>query len=141
VIEWENTERNLQVVKGREANLRRAVFEVHFDQPEEGTNTFNMRDGSVLKGTHCINRNFTDTDDLEVVLKQIEQMGNFGAFIADRLVNWKPSLAVGEYKELCDQAEKGDQNAALIVELINRVIVSKPGLPSLELVKEPKRRK
>jgi hypothetical protein len=74
-------------------------------------------------------------------LERIENLGNQGKFIAERLVSWHPSFLVTEYRQLQEDAEKEGSNFAKdALKIINEFLVITDAAPSLE-IREPKKGK
>jgi len=63
-----------------------------------------------------------------------------GPFIADRLVSWKPTFLLTEYRQLCEDEAKGDKFAKSVLNIVNEMLTITEGAPSLE-IKEPKVKK
>ena len=126
---WEQAKDALDAAKAAEARLRKAaIAAIYPDGIAEGANTVELADGIKLTATGKLNyRLDSNTDKVEKVLEKLEKSGPEGKLLADRLVAWKPSLAVGEYRQLDDKYRK----------IIDTVITTSDGMPSLEL-KRPK---
>lgn len=122
---WEQAKSALEIAKGLEARLRKqAIAAIYPDGIAEGANTIELADGVKLTATGKINyRLDSDTDKVEKALDKLEKAGPEGKLLADRLVSWKPSLAVGEYRKLDDKYRK----------IVDAVITTSEGTPTLEL--------
>lgn len=122
---WEQAKDALATAKAAEARLRKAaIAAIYPDGIGEGANTVELADGVKLTATGKINYKLdSDTDKVEKVLDKLEKSGPEGKLLADRLVSWKPSLAVGEYRQLDDKYRK----------IIDTVITTSDGMPSLEI--------
>lgn len=128
ILKWNETKKELDRLKAEEIQLRSAVVALSFtDVDKEGTQNLELGQGYKLKCIFKTNYSFTDKDALEKALSKIEKLGAEGEYIAERLVKFKPELSISEYKKLDNKYLK----------IINEVIVTKPGTPTLELV-EPK---
>ena len=135
ILAWEAAVKALAAAKDAEAALRKEVLAEAFAfDPEalrEGTENFELGNGYKLKAVFKISRNLNNENEaVDKVLSKIEKTGPEGAFIAERLVKWKPELSVSEYKKLPEKFKK----------MIDEVVTSKEATPSLELVapKAPK---
>jgi hypothetical protein len=115
-----------------ERELRKQVVKEFFPNGAEGTNNYELPDGSKLKATIGITYKL-DKDKIDDALEQIERIGNDGNFIAERLVTWAPSLSVSEFKKLDDASPSHAQ----IKEVIQTVLTTSPSTPTLEII-EPK---
>ena len=129
ILAWEAAVKALAAAKDAEAALRKEVLAEAFAfDPEalrEGTENFELGNGYKLKAVFKISRNLNNENEaVDKVLSKIEKTGPEGAFIAERLVKWKPELSVTEYKNLPDKFRK----------LIDEVVTSKEATLALELV-------
>ena len=129
ILAWEVAVKALAAAKDAEAALRKEVLAEAFAfDPEalrEGTENFELGNGYKLKAVFKISRNLNNENEaVDKVLSKIEKTGPEGAFIAERLVKWKPELSVSEYKKLPEKFKK----------LFDEVVTSKEAMPSLELV-------
>lgn len=131
IMKWQDSVKALAAAKEAEAELRKTVLTECFDfdkDDREGTENVELGKGFKLKAVFKLNRRLNNKDEaVDKVLSKIEKSGAEGEFIADRLVKWKPELALSEYKKLPEKFKK----------LIDGVLTATPGTPSLELV-EPK---
>ena len=129
ILAWEAAVKALAAAKDAEAALRKEVLAEAFAfDPEalrEGPENFELGNGYKLKAVFKISRNLNNENEaVDKVLSKIEKTGPEGAFIAERLVKWKPELSVSEYKKLPEKFKK----------LFDEVVTSKEAMPSLELV-------
>ena len=129
ILAWEAAVKALAAAKDAEAALRKEVLAEAFAfDPEalrEGTENFELGNGYKLKAVFKISRNLNNENEaVDKVLSKIEKTGPEGAFVAERLVKWKPELSVSEYKKLPEKFKK----------LFDEVVTSKEAMPSLELV-------
>jgi len=126
LAEWYRLQDQLKKVKAAEMLLRTKIFKGFFPNPQEGTNNHNLPDGYVLKGKHTINRE-VDPGAFQAMREQFAQAG----IHPDSLVQWKPSLKLGDYRELT--AEQ--------MHLFDQCLIIKPGSPALEIVLPAKAKK
>ena len=129
IPQWQEATKALAAAKEAESALRAEVLKNAFSfNPEalrEGTENFELGNGYKLKAVFKISRNLNNENEaVDKVLSKIEKTGPEGAFIAERLVKWKPELSVSEYKKLPEKFKK----------LFDEVVTSKEAIPSLELV-------
>ena len=129
ILAWEAAVKELAAAKDAEATLRKEVLAEAFAfDPEalrEGTENFELGNGYKLKAVFKISRNLNNENEaVDKVLSKIEKTGPEGAFIAERLVKWKPELSVSEYKKLPEKFKK----------LFDEVVTSKEAMPALEMV-------
>jgi len=129
---WEAANKALAKAKEAEIELRNKVIEAWYPaHKEEGTENIELAAGYKLKAVFKVNRTLADRDKVDAALTKIEKLGGVeGKIIAERLIQWKPSLNKKEYDILTDKYRK----------VIDEVLTIKPGAPSLEIV-EPKSKK
>lgn len=121
---WNETKTELDRIKAVEAELRKQVVVEFFSgEKKEGTENVLLGNGYKLKCTFKQNYNLR-ADEVEKALQKIEAMGDEGKFIAPRLVNWKPSLVIKEYRDLSEKMRK----------IIDGVLTISDGAPSLEII-------
>ena len=129
ILQWTEAAKKLAEAKAVELALRNEVVAINFaDHKESGTENVELGNGYKLKAVFKLNYSLNNTDDaVDKALSKLEKAGTEGAFIAERLVKWKPELSISEYNKLDTKFKK----------IIDEVIKTSPGTPSLELV-EPK---
>uniref|UniRef100_A0AAU6W0V3 Imelysin-like domain-containing protein n=1 Tax=Pseudomonas phage Pavpe01 TaxID=3138545 RepID=A0AAU6W0V3_9VIRU len=127
--EWQAATVALAKAKELESKLRTELVSVKFpNHKASGTENAELANGWKLKAVFKQNYSLKNTDDaVDKALSKIEKASEAGAFIAGRLVKWKPELSVTEYKALEPKFKK----------IIDEVLSISDGTPSLELV-EPK---
>jgi len=121
--DWADAKLGLAKIKLTEAELRIEVRSSFFPVPEIGTNTIELEGGWKLK---CVEKlSYTiDKASLHSTLEQLPEG------IADRVIQYKPSLDMSQYNKLSDY-NRGIFDSALII---------KPASPTITLV-EPKEKK
>ena len=132
--EWFRLQDQLKKIKASEMLLRQKIFGSYFPSPVEGTNSVALADGWVLKGKHTISREVDPgalgalrTKDEVIGLSPFEAAG----INVDKLVQYKPSLVLKEYRTLTEEQRQ----------LFDRALVVKPGSPALEIVLPAKAKK
>lgn len=119
IDEWEKAAAELQRWKAIEMDLRNKLFTGAFPEPKEGANNFLMADGRTVSGTHRINRSID-----EAVLPQVfQEMRDAGDNNPERVVVYKPALAMKEFRALNPQMAK----------IFSQAVVAEPGAPALEI--------
>ena len=129
ILQWIESANKLSDAKAVELTLRNEVISINFkDHKESGTENVELGNGYKLKAVFKVNYSLNNTyDAVDKALSKLEKAGTEGAFITERLVKWKPELSIYEYNKLDTKFKK----------IIDEVIKTSPGTPSLELV-EPK---
>ncbi|QBZ71741.1 hypothetical protein [Pseudomonas phage KP1] len=135
LIEWEASKKTLETAKEKELILRAAAVATMHDPSKSGsTENVELGNGYKAKMKVPVNYGFVKTADnkvdkkrIEKALQRIEKFGEAGELVAERLIDWKPSLSLTEYKQLPDNWRK----------IIDDVVVTSEGTPTLEIV-EPK---
>lgn len=137
---WDAKKKAIEVAKEEEMDLRKYIVSRAFPAKQEGMNTKELGQGYQLKAGIKYNYNLADNDKVEDCLNRIAKIDNTGAFIADRLVSWKPSFLLSEYRGLVEDKEKGSKSAEAILNIVNEMLEIKEAAPSLE-IKAPKVKK
>lgn len=136
LLNWKNSQDVLAKAKESEMELRTAVADFVFPvaSRKPGVNNYDLGNGYTLKLGHKINYSFGDESNeaIESRMDRIEAVGNVGAVLIDRLIRTKYEPSLTEYKALGDTNDEKTIKA-----IIDEMLVSKPGAPSLE-IKEPK---
>lgn len=136
------TKEMLDYWKEEEITLRKILAKVLIPEAtkHEGINTIPLGAGYEAKVGIKYNYSLLENDKVDIGLEKISKLDNEGAFIADRLVNWHPTLSISEYKEIQDRADKGSQIAKDIIKIIYEFLIIKEATPTLE-IKTPKEKK
>ena len=119
LIEWDRLGKELARIKAAEMLLRVKIFGCYFPTPVEGTNDYPLANGYVLKGKYTINRE-VDEGAFKVLSDELRKQN----IIPEKLVQYKPSLVLREYRGLT--AEE--------MHLFDQCLVIKPGAPAMEIV-------
>jgi hypothetical protein len=135
-----NIKQKIEEAKNTEMELRKYIVNRAFPAKHEGTNTKDLGNGYQLKAGVKFNYKLADNDIVEKTLDKISTIGNSGAFIAERLVSWKPNFLLTEYRQLEEDAEKGSLEAKTILKTITEMLTIEDAAPTLE-IKEPKGKK
>lgn len=126
LMTWQNVKSILDAAKTREAELRAAIVDREFASLTDGTQNVELGKGYILKAVGKLNYNL-DSDKTNEALDELIASGNDGPFVAERLVKFKPSLSVSEYKKLTPERQRFFDEALTITQ----------GAPTLTIV-EPK---
>lgn len=131
---WEATKQQLATLKDLEMAQRKECTALYFPEPKQGTQRVEL--GNDYKLKLVAKQNYTldkDNSKVDKVQDAIEATGNEGVFIAERLFKWSVELSVSEYKDLCEQAEKGSAQAIKIKALVDTILTTSWGAPTLEI--------
>lgn len=138
---WQRQQKKLGELKENEMELRKlcaGLLTATIPEVKDGVNNVELGNGYIAKVTLKTNYKLDKPNDvIEDIQYQIEKCGNEGKFLADRLITWTAKLSVSEYKELKDQANSGMPEAKKIYELMNTIVVTDDGAPTLAII-EPK---
>ncbi len=138
LLEWQRLKTEIEAFKAVEMDMRRYIVSRAFPDKHEGTNTQELGNDYKLKAVVKYNYNLDpDNKKVEEALDKIALIGNQGAFIAERLVSWKPSFLLTEYRELQKEKDEGSEIAKAIIAEIHKVLTIKEATPDLKIV-EPK---
>ena len=137
---WQQKKDAIEAAKAEEMELRKYIVKREFPKANEGMNTKELGAGYQLKAGVKFNYNLADNDTVEATLEQLSNLGNAGSAIADRLVSWKPNFLLTEYRQLCEDKEKGSKFAIDALNIISEMLTITEAAPTLE-IKETKVRK
>jgi hypothetical protein len=140
LVRWQSLKDELAKVKEAEMELRKYIISRAFPNPDEGMNTLELGAGYQLKAAVKFNYRLEDNKKVEEGLTRIEQIGNQGKFIADRLVSWTPNFLLIEYRVLETEAKEGSQEAKQILAIVNDFLIISEAAPELS-IKESKEKK
>ena len=123
--EWYELKQQLDELKNKEVVIRQFICNGLFKDPVEGVNKHDIADGTgaVAKMTHVINRAVQE-EPLEELRKSLETDNNLPKLDLDKLIRWKPEVAIKEYRLLTDEERH----------LFDQALVIKPGMPGLEIM-------
>lgn len=129
---WFRLKVDLGRIKGEEAMLRSRIFKHFFPAPSEGTNSYDLDDGTggVLKGTHVLNRTVLEPELEALKAAQRAEGSNCPKVNLNKLIKWKPELIISEYRKLTDEERAW----------VDQCLDIKPGSPQMEVAipKKPK---
>lgn len=137
LLAWDDIKKAIETAKAQEMELRKYIVNRAFPKKEEGMNNKELGNGYVLKAGVKFNYNLADNDTVENCLARVAALGNQGPFIADRLVSWTPNFLLKEYRQLGEDAAKGEKFAQEVLKAIEPMLTISEAAPSLE-IKQPK---
>lgn len=125
---WIEAQTALAKAKETEGALRIEVIRRRFQDQSVGTKNIELGNGYKLKSVFKLNTRLKTEDEcVEKMLTKLENSGPEGAFIAQRLIKWKPDLVKAEYDALPAKFRK----------MVDEIVITSPATPSLEFI-EPK---
>lgn len=130
ITSWENAKAASANAVELERNLRSQVMAICFPNAKVGTNNLELGRGYTLKAVKKLNYKL-DNDTVDAAIEKVEALGNEGAFLAERLVKFKPELSVSEYNKL----DAANPTHVKIKALIDDVLTISDGSPTMEVVK------
>ena len=147
IAQWYKLQAELAKLKSAEGLLRNKLFKHFFPNPKEGTNNFELKDGTgaVLKAKHNINRKVDEgeyqalrvaqneayaTAEADQFAQGVDGRPNIPRLPLDDLVKWKPEVSISEYRKLTEEERQ----------YFDQCLVITPGSPQLEIA-IPKRAK
>lgn len=136
---WQKSKEWLDKYKSLEMDLRKIAVKLTVTEPKEGMNTVELGNGYQAKVQIKYNYKLGANDVVENCLNEISSIGNEGAFIADRLVSWTPNFLLTEYRQLQEEATKGNETAQKILKVTEKMLTITEAAPTLE-IKEPKKK-
>lgn len=119
----------LAEAKALEMQLRLEVAETLYgfdvNVLREGTENIDLGNDYKLKAVFKTSYTLNNKDNaVDKMLTKLENSGEEGKFIAERLVKYKPELSVTEYKNLSPKMKK----------IVDEVVSTKPATPTIEIV-------
>lgn len=145
LLKHSQVQQELAALKERELLYRTAsaLILTHDSTKKEGMVNVEIGNGYVAKVG--LKKNYTllsrdekvsKLDAIDGVIEAMEQVGNEGGFIADRMFKWSVDISTGEYHKLEENALTS-ADAKKLLDLVNTVLEIKDATPTLE-IKEPK---
>lgn len=148
IEKWLQAKKEAVAAVETERSLREELAQACFPTPVKGTQRFPLKNGFNIKLVHGLthtlgNKDLADdqgrkvpiAEQVDDLCKNIEETGNIGGLMAERLIKWTPELVVPEYEKL-DMRLEDDKRIKL---LIDEMLTVKPKMPTLEF-EEPKKK-
>lgn len=127
----------IEVLKAQEMSLRKYIVDRAFPERHEGVNTVELGNGYSLKAkvkySYKIDK---PANEVWASLERIRKIGNKGPFIADKLVSWKASFLLTEYRPLIEEKDESEESKAILKEISSFLIIEEAA-PELD-IKGPK---
>ncbi len=124
LIRWQLADAKMRHAVADELEARNALTKLYFTNPTEGTNNFDLPDGSVLKAKFV---NYYNLDKNVLAVQTVQK--SLPRPIRDALIKWKPEISVSQYKALEPTYKR----------LVNEILTISPGRPSFEVVEKKTR--
>jgi hypothetical protein len=138
LMRWQHLKDAVETAKAAEMDLRKYIVSRAFPNKTEGANIKELGAGYSLKAGIKYNYNLDpDNKKVQEALDRIRKIGNEGTFIADRIVSWKPTFVLTEYRALL---EDKSETATQILGIVHDILTITEAAPSLE-IKSPKVKK
>ena len=139
LVQWNLSKERLEAAKADEMEWRKKSVAFAFNpEIKKGTERIELGNGYQAKAVKKLNYGFIknektgklDKAAVDAALTEIEKLHPAGAYIAENLVKWSPELSLTEYNKL-------EGELAPLKQIIDKVIVTSEGAPTLEII-EPK---
>ncbi len=117
---WEQANIGLDHYKKQEAELRAQIVETLFQSNDTGTFHYDEPYGRDLV---CVKKDNYTLDPTSTYAAVNDIVTALGEEAAARLISWKPTLSISEYKKLTDEQR----------DLLRDCLTIKPATPTLEL--------
>lgn len=119
-VAWQQIKQQLAAIQEQELKLRLQVIEAYFpDRDDEGTHTLKLEEGWKLQCVTRVNRKLENAKgETSAIVRQLPPE------MAEKAVAWKPELKMRGYRDLPPEYRV----------LLDSVVTSTPGTPSLNLV-------
>lgn len=139
IMDWQQAKASADNAIALERRLRTQVVDTVFPKETRrvGTNNHDLGRGFTLRAVCSLSYKLDSSNDsaaTTAVADEIEELGNEGAFLVDRLIKWKPELSVSEYKKLQERAATEDQFAKKVLALLEPVLTITDASPQVEVV-------
>ena len=89
LIRWQLADAKMRHAVADELEARNALTKLYFTNPTEGTNNFDLPDGSVLKAKFV---NYYNLDKNVLAVQTVQK--SLPRPIRDALIKWKPEISV-----------------------------------------------
>jgi hypothetical protein len=123
ILEWSGNAHALKRIKAIEMLQRNALFAELFPDPKVGTQHHSLGAGYKITAVYK-NEDKLDEASLQLVIPEIEKLGESAKAELDEALKYKPSLVAKGYKDMSDEVRT----------LFEECVVTTPRLNSLVLV-------
>lgn len=147
---WQAAKDTAKAWKDYEGQGRAYLAALAFPLPKKGTQRYALPDGRKIKLVFKWNYTLGNKDmphpldpqekypverQVEDLQEAINQLGNEGPLLAERLIKWKPELNETEYEKLNPELDI----EAKVKALVDAILTKKPASPTLDIepAKEP----
>lgn len=138
LMAWDASKKALDTAKETEMELRKVCAAYIFPDAKKGTNRVELGQGYAVKMVRNVDYSFAGKTREEIAAAEtaVANLGNEGAFLADRLFKWSCEPSVSEYGKL----DMSNPTHVKIKAELDKVITTKDGAPTLT-IEEPKAKK
>ena len=126
LADWYKMAQELKSLRAKVILMRKRIFTLVFPDPKEGTNSFGLDDGYVLKGQYTLERT-VDEGAFNALREQLREEN----MNPDTLTHTKLLLVKRIYNKLTAEQKS----------LFDQCLIIKPGSPSIEIVLPAKNKK
>lgn len=140
---WQNAKDQLNHWKEREMEYRKVAAVMLVPAKTEGTTNVPLGNDWNAKVVNKYNYKLdSDNDKVWSGLDKLSLLDNEGKgkAIAERLVSWTPNFLLTEYRQLQEDAEKGDAFAKRALNTIAEFMTISDAAPTLEVAEKKKRK-
>ncbi|CAM0073312.1 hypothetical protein VPHK251G3_0055 [Vibrio phage K251 g3] len=123
ILAWSQNSELLGQVKALEMQQRKQLFEALFPDPKVGTQHHELGAGYKVTAVYKMDTKL-DEAAFELILPEIEKLGDKAKAELLEAVKYKPSLVAKGYKDMSTDVK----------ELFDEAVTTKPASPSLKLV-------
>lgn len=139
IMQWQQAKAAADSAIALERDLRATIVANAWPvgKRKVGTNNLDLGNGVTLKGVLALTYKLDSADDSArtyAAEEAIEALGNEGAFIASRLIKWKPELSVSEYKALETEGQYANATHVKIKAIIDEVLTISDASPQVSVV-------
>jgi hypothetical protein len=144
--QWVAKRKELEAIKAAEMEERKQLSRILFPTPKKGTQRYDFGSGYFIKLQYKLTHKLGDKDKVDSqgikvsiadqvidVQNKMEELGERGKFLSERLIKWAPALSVSEYESL----DLGDPIEKKCFDLITEILTIEEASPTLE-PEEPK---
>lgn len=131
---WEKVSAKAKELKDEEMKLRNELLFDYFKydgDDRKGTTNYPLENNCKLKAIFKLNFKLENkNDETRDMVDELRAHSTEAAFVADRLVKWKPEISISDYNQLSLEFKT----------IVDTVLTISPGTPTLDIM-YPKKKK